>query len=128
LLTGSSFLLAGTLLLLLIGDSTSFLSIFLILSVLGVSNGFNNIGLQTALYANVPRSKTGAASGLFMTSRYIGTILSSSLLGILFGTTISTAHFHTLTWLSSILAFIVLLMTLKMPGKKANKAQRTKTG
>jgi EmrB/QacA subfamily drug resistance transporter len=128
LMTGSSFLLAGTLLLLLIGDDTSFLSIFLVLSVLGVSNGFNNIGLQTALYAHVPRNETGAASGLFMTSRYIGTILSSSLLGILFGTTITTEHFHTLAWSSSVLALIVLVMTIKMPGKTPNEAQREKIG
>ena len=59
--------------------------IFLVLCVLGIANGFNNLGMQAALYDFVTKEETGIASGLFMISRFIGTILSSSLLAALFG-------------------------------------------
>jgi EmrB/QacA subfamily drug resistance transporter len=118
LLAGASTIIAGSLLLITIQGTSSVLWIFFTLSVLGLSNGFNNLGLQTALYSFVPSSETGAASGLFMTSRYIGTIFSSSLLGILFGHQVTTAHLHMMAIISVIIGVLVLLLTIRMPRKQ----------
>lgn len=118
LITGSIASIIGTLLLLLIHDSSHAVTIFALLSVLGVSIGFNNLGLQTALYSFVPRSETGTASGLFMTSRYIGTILSSSLLGIIFATRISTNRFHLIATVCAAIGTIILLLAVRMPNRK----------
>lgn len=96
LLFGTSAVVLGGLSLLLIKDQTSAVMIFLALSVLGISNGFNNLGMQMALYDFVSKEETGIASGLFMTSRFMGTILSSSLLAALFGKNITTGHLHSM--------------------------------
>jgi MFS family permease len=122
LLCASAFVITGALLLLTIGDISSAGWIFFVLSVLGISNGFNNLGLQTALFSFVPREQTGAASGLFMTSRFTGTIFSSSLLGIVFGHSISTQGFHVLAIASLILGFMILALSIRMPRRKLEEA------
>ncbi|UUZ91008.1 MFS transporter [Paenibacillus sp. P25] len=115
LLLGTAAVILGTLLMLAIRDQSSGLTIFLILSVLGISNGFNNLGMQTALYDFVTKEETGIASGLFMTSRFMGTILSSSLLAALFGKHITTAHLHSMAWICAAIGVLMLLLTLRMP-------------
>ncbi|HEY8393375.1 MAG TPA: MFS transporter [Thermaerobacter sp.] len=84
LLAGAASLLAGAAALAAAGPGAPVGLLFAPLAVLGTSNGINNLALQAALYRFVPREETGAASGLYMTCRYIGTILASSLLGLLF--------------------------------------------
>lgn len=118
LLVGSISLIIGTLMILTIKDTSSLGWIFFALSFLGISNGFNNLGMQTALYDFVTPEETGAASGLFMTSRYIGTILSSSLLGILFGKNVTTEHFHMIGIVGCLIAICILLLTIRMPNMK----------
>ncbi|WP_223869507.1 MFS transporter [Paenibacillus sabuli] len=115
LLVGTAAVVAGSLLMLLIGDRASALTIFLVLSVLGIANGFNNLGMQTSLYAFVAKEETGIASGLFMTSRFIGTILSSSLLAALFGDTITSGHLHSMAWVCAALGLLMLALTARMP-------------
>jgi MFS family permease len=121
LLIGAASIIAGTLLMNTIQDASPVWWIFLVLAVLGISNGINNIGLQTALYSFVPRNETGAASGLFMTSRYIGTILSSSLLGILFGSRITTGNFHLIALVCTALGVVIYLLTARMPKQKIER-------
>jgi MFS family permease len=117
LLVGAVTAIAGTLLLLTIGDNVSPLYLFIVLSVLGCSNGLNNLGLQTALYSFVRPEETGIASGLFMTSRYLGTILSSSLLGIVFGGEVTTAQFHIVALVGAVIGAAILLLSIRMPRK-----------
>src|SRR5699024_7805164 len=72
---GACLLLIGTGLLLTYDDATTLFWLLPIMSVLGISSGFNNISAQTALYEHVGEEDTGSASGLFQTSRYLGAIL-----------------------------------------------------
>ncbi|WP_409346250.1 MFS transporter [Paenibacillus sp. MBLB4367] len=118
LLLGTTTVVGGTLLLLLIQGQTSAAVLFLILSVSGISYGFNNLGMQTALYDYVAKEETGLASGLFMTSRFFGTILSSSLLTMLFGRNITTAHLHSMAWVCAAIGVVILLLTLRLPQKQ----------
>lgn len=121
LFAGASTIIVGSVLLMTIQGTSPVLWIFICLSVLGLSNGFNNLGLQTALYSFVSPAETGAASGLFMTSRYIGTIFSSSLLGILFGKQITTTHLHMMALISVIIGVMVLFLTIRMPREQRFK-------
>jgi len=123
LLVGTASVVAGSLLLLLIRDHASVATIFLVLCVLGIANGFNNLGMQTALYDFVTKEQTGIASGLFMTSRFIGTILSSSLLAVLFGKNITTPHLHSMAWICAALGVLMLALTLRMPRVNGQKAR-----
>jgi MFS family permease len=122
LLAGSATAVAGTLLLWEFGGGASPAALFLMLAVLGCSNGFNNLGLQTALYAFVPREETGAASGLFMTSRYLGTILSSSLLGMIFGAEVTAGQFRIMAIVGAALGTALLLLTIRIP-RRSDPAQ-----
>jgi EmrB/QacA subfamily drug resistance transporter len=116
-LTGACTVLVGTILLLTVYGTTPLWWVIVVLSVLGISNGFNNISMQTALYEFVDEKETGAASGLFMTSRYLGTILSSTLLGILFDKKMSSGHFHEMAMVCLVVGVIILALSIRMPGR-----------
>ncbi|MFS0654110.1 MFS transporter [Bacillus sp. 179-C3.3 HS] len=76
------------------------------LSLLGLSYGVGNVALQAAMLKASPQQMIGTTSGLFQTCRYLGSILSSAVLGMLFGDEIAGAHFERLGW---ILIFISLI-------------------
>jgi MFS family permease len=94
MLIGSVALLAGAALLLTVGDQSGPAQIVAISAVLGLPLAFNNLGLQAGLYAAAPAAQTGTAAGLFQTGRYVGAILSTALLGAVYGGTPSTAGLH----------------------------------
>lgn len=100
-LLGAVTMTMGTSLLFTVHHTTSLIWLMMVIAVLGISNGFNNIAMQTALFEVVKPEETGSASGLFQTSRYMGAILSSSLLGIVFNTHMDLKHFHTVAIVSA---------------------------
>ncbi|WP_020617079.1 MFS transporter [Paenibacillus daejeonensis] len=117
LLVGTFSLIGGSALMLSLSGDTSALWIFFVLSMVGFSNGFQNIGLQTALYSLVSKRETGLASGLFMTSRFLGTLLSSALLGLVFSAGMTTERLHQMAWACTVISLCLLLLTLRMPRK-----------
>jgi MFS family permease len=94
LIIGAVALTVGTLLMTLLDERTPILTLVAVGAVLGVPNAFNNLGLQAALYEATPPEHTGAAGGLFQTFRYVGAILSTSLIGLLFGTHVTSRGLH----------------------------------
>jgi hypothetical protein len=64
--------------------------------VLGVPNGFNNLGLQAALYEAAAANQIGAAAGLLQTCRYAGAIASTAIIGAVMGAEASNASLHVL--------------------------------
>ena len=94
-------------------------------AVLGIPNGFNNLGLQAALYENAPADQMGAAGGQVQTFRYVGAILSTSLLGLVFGTTVSSAGLHSLAYILAVISGFVLVASLMARGpRRAREASR----
>ncbi|SFE23094.1 Predicted arabinose efflux permease, MFS family [Paenibacillus algorifonticola] len=112
IIAGNALLVLSTLLLLLLGDNSSILMIVLINAMLGIPNGFNNMGLQTALYVVTPAEETGAASGLYVTFRSIGSILSTSLLGLTFGGAITSSGLHTIGLITAGLSVVLFVSSL----------------
>lgn len=112
LLIGSSFMTGGSFLLLALGRETPLPAIAGSLGVLGVSTAFNSLGLQTVLYAAAPRDQVGSAAGLFQTSRYVGTILSASLLALVFGHRIDVSRLHLLGFALGSLGLVILALSL----------------
>jgi MFS family permease len=96
LITGAGMLTVGSLLLLVYNATTPVVVLLAVGVILGIPNGFNNLGLQAALYEHVPAHHMGAAGGQFQTCRYVGAILSTSLLGLSLGTTITSTGLHRL--------------------------------
>ncbi|GDY33734.1 MFS transporter [Gandjariella thermophila] len=94
LVTGSAAFLAGGLAMTGTGAGTPVAVLALLAALLGLPNGFNNIGNQTALYAAAPAERMGAASGLYRTSQYIGANVAAGLIEITFAGPPSDAGLH----------------------------------
>jgi MFS family permease len=109
LVIGSAFMLAGTLLLLSFGPATGVPLLLAVAVVLGVPNGFNNLGLQAALYEITPVERISWAGGQFQTFRYIGATLSSAILGSVFREGASTAGLHSVAYVLAAVAALVLV-------------------
>lgn len=124
-LTGAVLLLIGTGLLLTYSDATTLLWLLPMMSILGISNGFNNIAAQTALYEHVEEKDTGAASGLFQTSRYLGAILSGSFLGMAFHSTLDIAHFRLVVLIGFGVCFLIVILAALLPKQATASSART---
>src|SRR5699024_5026453 len=115
ILIGAVLLLTVRGSLLLYQRESSLLLLLPIMSVLGVSNGFNNIASQTGLYEHVEEKNTGSASGLFQTSRYMGAIISGSFLGMAFTKYVDIAHFRLVLIIGFAVCFMILFLAFKLP-------------
>jgi predicted MFS family arabinose efflux permease len=118
LVPGSAALLAGSLLLLALNTSTPLWLLLLVGLVLGIPNGFNNLGMQAALYTAAPPDQTGAAGGLLQTARYTGAILSTSVIGIVYGATAGTSGLHVLAGVMAALSLVLLWASLARPQRR----------
>jgi MFS family permease len=95
LILGAIALLAGSILLLLLGAGTPLWAIAAAGMVFGLPSTMNTLSLQSALYEAAPPDAMGAAGGLFQTCRYVGAMLSGGLIGLVFqrgGTTTPSLH------------------------------------
>jgi hypothetical protein len=119
LLIGSIGLAAGSAALLLVDGDTPVAGIVAVTAVLGLPNGFNNMGLQSALYASTSVANAGIAGGLFQTGRYFGAILSTALLGIVFADELSTAGLHRVAVVTeTVAALLVVAAILSAHGRR----------
>jgi MFS family permease len=112
LVAGGCAMVAGTLLLLTFSASTPVIGIVAVAVVLGIPIGFNNLGLQSALYVAADPERTGAAAGLFQTCRFIGAVLSTSLLGIVFADGVDSARLHEFALVLAAVSAVVLLTSV----------------
>lgn len=112
LVLGSVVLLVATGAVQLLGDQTAVLAIIALTLLLGVPNGFNNLGLQTSLYEAAPAGRTGSAGGLFQTFRYLGAIMATAAIGVIFERDLSSTGLHRLGWLMTGGALVVLLLAV----------------
>lgn len=83
-----------------------------VLALLGLSYGIGNVALQAAMLKASPQQMIGTSSGLFQTCRYLGSILSSAVLGMLFGEEIAGAHFEHLGWTLIVISLIGIGVSL----------------
>ncbi|AWB46670.1 MFS transporter [Paenibacillus sp. CAA11] len=93
-------------------ETSPVIVVSLALAVFGFSNGLNAVGMQAALFKSSPKEIAGVASGLFNTSRYFGTILSSILTSIIMGGTFNFAGFRLLGVFLTVIALVLVLMSV----------------
>jgi EmrB/QacA subfamily drug resistance transporter len=101
----------GSVWLVTLNQTSPVISVCLALAAFGISNGLNNVGMQAAMFISSPKEIIGVASGLFMTSRYLGTILSSLLIGIVMGDKFSAGGFRLLGAILSVIALSLVFMS-----------------
>jgi MFS family permease len=90
----------------------SYLKMGMILSLLGLSYGMGNVVLQAAMMKESPKAIIGTTSGLFQTCRYLGSILSSIILGLIFGKEVTGEHMKMLGAILICTGTISFLMSL----------------
>ncbi|NEW09049.1 MFS transporter [Paenibacillus sp. SYP-B3998] len=111
LLVSAILMTLGSVWIVTLNQTSPVISVCLALAAFGISNGLNNVGLQAALFKSSPKEIIGVASGLFNTSRYLGTILSSLLIGIVMGNKFSFEGFQVLGIILTVIAFSLVFMS-----------------
>ncbi|HEV7950224.1 MAG TPA: MFS transporter, partial [Glaciihabitans sp.] len=81
----AAMVVAGGLLALLASTSSPIWLLALISVLLGIPNGFNNLGNQIILHNSVPGDSAGAASGIYRTAQYFGAVLSAVIVAHVIG-------------------------------------------
>jgi MFS family permease len=95
---GSAALVTGSAALLLVHSHTTLVVLIVIAAVLGIPNGFNSLGNQSAMYDSAPTESIGVASGLLRTSQYVGANIASALLGVTIGAHADDSGLHELAF------------------------------
>ncbi|GGG52264.1 MFS transporter [Paenibacillus radicis (ex Gao et al. 2016)] len=110
LLAAGILMTLGSIWIMTLDQSSPVISVVLALAAFGISNGLNSVGMQAAMFNSSPKEMIGVASGVFMTSRYLGTILSSLLLGLIMGNKLSALGFQRLGAVLTVIALSLVLL------------------
>ncbi|WP_373232778.1 MFS transporter [Cohnella sp.] len=111
LLLSGILMTLGSVWIVTLNQTSPVITVCLALAAFGISNGLNNVGLQAALFKSSPKEIIGVASGLFNTSRYLGTILSSLLISIVMGDNFSFEGFRVLGIILTVIALSLVFMS-----------------
>ncbi len=93
-------------------DPATFAAVAIGLGVAGIGLGLSQAGLQTAVFESVARHQSGSASGIFSTSRYIGSIAGASALPVLYGVGDEIAGFMRVLSMVAITALAATIASL----------------
>ncbi|WP_236046529.1 MFS transporter [Streptacidiphilus fuscans] len=104
-------LTAGSALLLTVDHRSSVLLLVLVSALFGVGQGLASSCNQAALYAQAPKDGVGAAAGLQRTSIYLGAILSSSVIALLYGTRATDGGVHGVAVVMGVLCVALIALT-----------------
>lgn len=95
------------------GSSISVPLLIVVLVVFGIGFGAANPGMQTGALEAAPRDRAAAASGVFSTSRYFGSIVGSAILAGLIGTDLTDTSgldgVFIMTLVASVIALVAVL-------------------
>ena len=112
LILAAACLLLGSAGTLLLTGHTSVAWIVVITLIFGIPMGAGVSANQTALYAQVPATDIGTASGLLRSFGYIGSIASSAIIAIVFRTHVSDHGLHITAIIMIAVSALALLLTL----------------
>jgi MFS family permease len=73
----AAMVLAGTLMILVVDPHSPVWLLAAVSALLGIPNGFNNLGNQMILHHSVPEANAGSATGMYRTAQYLGAALSA---------------------------------------------------
>ncbi|MEC0210949.1 MFS transporter [Paenibacillus ehimensis] len=111
LLLSAMLMTLGSVWIVTLNQTSPVISVCLALAAFGISNGLNSVGMQAALFKSSPKEIIGVVSGIFNTSRNLGAILSSLLIGIVMGGKFSFEGFRWLGMILTVFALSLLFMS-----------------
>jgi EmrB/QacA subfamily drug resistance transporter len=108
------------------GSTTAMLAVIV---VAGAGFGLALASHQAAAVEAVPATQAGAASGVFSTSRYLGSIVGSLLLATLLVTAVdgATTGFRSVIIMSAIAALLATAVSVGLPGRNARELHEPTT-
>lgn len=118
---GIALLTLGVLPLAILGDSVKIPLLLACLWLTGIGLGLSSVSLQTSVLEAAKLQQAGIATGISLTSRYLGSILGSSMLANIVGSApIDLYKFRTVFLVVALAAGTALLMSLGIgnEGKK----------
>ncbi|WP_225731239.1 MULTISPECIES: MFS transporter [unclassified Nocardia] len=121
LCTASVVLAVGGALLFTVQTGTSLVLVAIYSVLAGIHNNPNTLGLQAVLYQHTATEQTGTVSGVFQSFRYIGSILSTALLGLAFG---HQASDGAIRLFAATLFAVGVLITIMNVGRRAKSRGR----
>ncbi|MGG4128889.1 MFS transporter [Paenibacillus illinoisensis] len=110
LLMSGMLMTLGSVWIVTLDQNSPVISVCLALAAFGISNGLNSVAMQAALFKSSPKEIIGVASGIFNTSRYLGTILSSLLISIVMGDNFSFEGFRVLGMILTLIALSLVFI------------------
>jgi MFS family permease len=128
LVVGSVFLLAGTLLVLTLNPGAPVPLLLFVAFMVGVPNGFNNLGLQSALYAATPGERISWAAGQFQTFRYVGATLAGAVLGSVFRHGATTGGLHGMAVALAVVSLAIVVAGAFTRGGRASSGSNAGAG
>jgi MFS family permease len=126
LLAGAVALVVGAALLFVAATTTAAWVVLLLTAALGIPYCVVSIAMNQALYASARPEESGVAAGIFQTSRYIGAIVATTVLGLLFTGGTTPANWTTAVVVATALAIVHLaLLVLVRPGGRSGTTGAT---
>jgi MFS family permease len=108
----SAMVLAGALLALTGSPATPIWWLAVLGALLGLPNGFNNLGNQLLLHRAVPTSGAGASTGIYRTAQYVGASLAAVIVAHALGVESRLGGIVELGWTIAALGAALLLASL----------------
>jgi MFS family permease len=125
LIIGSvALLIGGALLAGMLHSHTSIWLLVAVSALLGLPNGFNNLGNQTEMFQAADPDAVGAASGLYRTSQYIGANLAAAVLEVAFAGPPSDPGIHRIGLVVAAIAAVLLVAAvLSARGRRPTRGE-----
>ncbi|HEY8282557.1 MAG TPA: MFS transporter [Leifsonia sp.] len=119
LIFGASALIAGAAVLAFGAVSTAPVVVLVLTALLGIPYCVVSIAMNQALYSSARPQDSGVAAGIFQTSRYVGAIMATTILGLLFSSGTTAATWLAATGIATALAVVHLsLLVFVRPGRR----------
>ena len=109
LLAGSVLLGLGGVLLTQVNSASAVVVLVAVAAVLGLPNGLNNIGNQTALYRQADAADAGIASGLYRTSQYVGANIAAAVIELCFAGAVGDPGMHRLGAVVAVISAVLVV-------------------
>ena len=110
LLIGGSALVVGAFILSVAAFTTAPWVALVVTAALGIPYCVVSIAMNQALYSAAEPENAGVAAGMFQTARYIGAILATTLLGIMFSQGTTSGHWLIVVMVAGILSIVHLAL------------------